>query len=373
MIRIGFDAKRAFHNRSGLGNYSRDHLRMVDRFHTDVEMHLYDPNPSKAKFNLEFESAKRHSPHGGYGIFPSLWRSVYLSKDLEAHGIELYHGLSNEIPSEIQSSRVKSVVTIHDLIFERFPEWYSSSDRYVYRRKFKNAAENANRVVAISAQTKSDLVKYYGINSDRIQVIYQSCHEIFKEKRLEQEKKELKERLGLPDDYVLYVGTIEVRKNLKELIESLSEIEIPLVVVGGQKKKYYNEVQTLIHSLGMENRVYFYTNLSTLDLSGIFQLAKLFLYPSTFEGFGIPIIEALFSSVPVISSRGSCFSEAGGPKSIYVNPKSKEELSESIRKVLGDSSLSEQMIQSGLDHVHRFEISGIAKQWQDLYSSALKD
>jgi glycosyltransferase involved in cell wall biosynthesis len=367
MIKIGFDAKRAFHNRSGLGNYSRDHLRLVQERIPDLEMHLYDPLPQKRKFGLSDIRAELHAPEGGYRIFPSAWRSLYLTKDLVKHGIQVYHGLSSEIPADMKASGIPSVVTVHDLIFERYPEWYNRTDRYIYKKKFRHATEQADLIVAISDQTRNDLMEFYGIPENRIRVIHQSCHRAFQQSMTEEELQQITEKWGLPDEFVLFVGTMESRKNVKNLVRAMETLDFPLVLVGGQKKKYTAELRDEIEARKMGHRVYFHQNVPTTDLAGFYRLAKLFVYPSIFEGFGIPIIEALYSGTPVVSSIGSCFSEAGGPESIYVDPKNIEELNNAIKLVLNDSEKGEFMRTAGMKYAQRFNWANVALNWSDTY------
>ena len=182
-MNIGFEAKRVFHNTTGLGNYSRDLVRILHRYYPQNRYFLYNPKPSK---KILFESlgaqVLEKRPLGlFYTFFSNLWRRFGIIGDLKRDHIGVFHGLSGELPVGLNKAGIKSVVTIHDVLFLRYPEFYSFIDRNIYYRKFKHAAEAADCVIAISEQTKRDIVQYLGIAENKISVVYQGCHQAFKE------------------------------------------------------------------------------------------------------------------------------------------------------------------------------------------------
>ena len=373
-MRIGFDAKRAFYNRSGLGNYSRDLILSLLQHYPDNEYFLYTPSLKNCISFLPDNKVTIGLPPGNPGkLQQSFWRSFRLAEQTLKDKIEIYHGLSNEIPRKIGQKGTKSVVTIHDLIFIRYPQWYNPVDVAIYKRKFRYSCQHANRIIAVSDQTKSDLVSIFSVDEKKIRVIHQGCNEVFKKTLNDTEKQAVRKRWDLPGEYLLYVGTIEDRKNLLTLIQALqkSAIALPLVVVGKQTK-YYDRVREYItrHHI---NNVIFLKEVPVTDLPGIYQMAKVFIYPSIFEGFGIPILEALYSKVPVVTSTGGCFSEAGGPFSQYVDPKNTEELGEAVRRILEDSELQQQMKNEGYRHALKFSGENVAQQVMKLYNDLLNE
>jgi len=255
------------------------------------------------------------------------------------------------------------------LIFKRFPEIYKVADRKIYDTKFKYAVNNADLIIAISEQTKRDIIEFYGIKSEKIKVLYQTCHHNFKKEYTVEEKEQVRVKFNLPDEFVLNVGTIEKRKNLNTIVNSLALLNpTTLLVVVGKKTGYYQEVLKEIEKLGLMNRIHFLENVSIEELPMIYQLASVFVYPSIFEGFGIPIIEALYSVTPVISSKGGCFTEAGGENSIYVDPKNENELAAAINKILTDKVLSDKMKLKGRAYaVSMFDEKILSKQLMDIY------
>ncbi len=368
-MRIGFDAKRAFHNQSGLGNYSRDVLRALTNDFPANQYLLYTPSASGA-FSADLPpNASICLPSGNPGrLKKALWRRYHLSDRLNTDRVDVYHGLSNELPRNLKDSAVKSVVTIHDLIFLRYPQWYPWIDRQFYRKKFREACESADKIVAISQQTRDDIIDFYKIPGDRIEVVYQSCHEGFKKAAEEQQKKEARSKYELPEEYILYVGTIEARKNLLSVVRAIHQggIDIPLVVVG-RKTSYLREVLHYVRAHGLKNIV-FLSEVRVDELPAIYQQASVFVYPSLFEGFGIPVLEALYSKVPVITSRGGCFSEVGGEYSKYVNPEDPEELAAALSDILQNPDRRAKMQEEGFNHAQKFNSTTMARQLMNIYT-----
>jgi glycosyltransferase involved in cell wall biosynthesis len=366
-MKVGFDAKRAFHNNSGLGNYSRDLIRILSHGMKDDSFVLYNPKSGKRKFNFNASNTEEVTPKGLWNNFRSAWRSLEIGKLAQKTGLSVYHGLSNELPSGL--GNVKSIVTIHDLIFERFPEWYKPIDRKIYRQKFKSAALNADSIVAISEQTKNDLVDFYQIPKEKIKVIYQGCHKAFKEDTSAEDQKQLRLKFQLPEKYILSVGTIEPRKNLLTIVKAIkAQPEVNLVIVG-KETKYAKEIKTFIAEHLMEHRVFFLKNVTMPELAGIYQMASVFVYASQFEGFGIPIIEALFSKTPVITSTGSCFSEAGGPDSIYLPFNDVQAWSSEISQLYNNQNTQNEMAEIGHVYAQKFQDEVILELWKKTYDS----
>jgi glycosyltransferase involved in cell wall biosynthesis len=369
-MKIGYDAKRLFHNKTGLGNYSRDLIRILAHFYPENSYILYNPKPKKIdRIPIDGATIIEKLPlKKSHKKFSSLWRLLKIVPQIKDDGIAIFHGLSGEIPIGLKKSGVKTVVTIHDLIFMRYPDLYSFFDRKIHYYKFKYAAKKADLVIAISEQTKKDIVTYLKINPIKIKVIYQGCNAVFKTESSDDEKNELRHKYGLPEKFILNVGTIEKRKNLMSIIKSISDNQIPLVVVG-KKTKYFNQVNQYISDNNLQNKVYFLNGLSLEELAALYQIATIFVYPSIFEGFGIPIIEALYSKIPVICSKGSCFSEAGGAHSLYVNTNSVGELKVAIESLWNNEQRRYQIIRDGFQFVQKFNDSEIAKNWGELYQN----
>jgi glycosyltransferase involved in cell wall biosynthesis len=292
-----------------------------------------------------------------------MWRTFGVKKDIRKNNIAVYHGLSNELPAGIKNTGVKSIVTIHDLIFLRYPEYYKPADRMIYRFKFKLACRNADRIIAVSECTKRDIISFFRIPEEKITVIYQGCHPDFRKKVTGEKKSEITDKYCLPSRFILSVGSIEARKNLLLAVKALKNIPENIhLVAAGKSTPYQSEVEQYAEKSGLKSRLHILNNVSFDDLPALYQSAALFVYPSFFEGFGIPIVEALSSEIPVIAATGSCLEEAGGPGSIYVNPNNDTELSERIMEILTNRKQANKMIETGKEYVKRFSEKTIAAE-----------
>ncbi|MGQ0740285.1 MAG: glycosyltransferase family 4 protein [Bacteroidota bacterium] len=381
-MNIGFDAKRAFHNQTGLGHYSRTLIRSLSEYHPQHQYYLFNPKPSDL-FSLKAQNLQEVLPAGLLNkIFSSAWRSSWLKKDLQRLKIDLYHGLSHEIPMGIHKTGIKSVVTIHDLIHERHPGQYNPVDVKIYRRKFRYACGNADKVIAISRQTKSDIMEFYKTPEEKIVVCYQSCNPAFGQKFSEEEKRKIRGQYSLPEQFFLYVGAVIERKNLLNICKAMfllrGQLDIPLVVIG-DGKKYKQQVKDYIKQNGIENRIIFLSESpsvkslpsfqSAVDFPAIYQSAIAMIYPSFSEGFGIPVLEALWSKLPVITSNTSCLPEAGGEGAYYVNPASAGEIAGGMMKIYSDKQFAESMKEKGWQHAQNFTPQKSAEAVMNVYKS----
>jgi glycosyltransferase involved in cell wall biosynthesis len=372
-MKIGFDAKRAFNNKSGLGNYSRNLIRGIIKNNPLEDYFLF--NSEASRYKLQDFLEKRSNihlvePQSFWGKeFPGWWRSYGITKNANQLNLDLYHGLSNEIPLNSHLMKAKKLITVHDLIFMRFPEFYNAADRKMYTVKTKKSCALADGIVAVSEQTKNDLIEFLDVPKEKIHVIYQTCDENFFHDNEYTTNDNSPEKL-LPDNYILYVGTIEQRKNLLALVRAIHELDktmqVTLVVVG-KETSYSKEVSAYVERFGLERRVVFMKSVNNALMPLIYRKANAFIYPSIYEGFGIPIIEALVSKVPVITTRGGCFPEAAGPGSVFVDPDNAEELADAIRLVLTDEAKRKEMIATGYAYAQQFKPAVCAENMFNLY------
>lgn len=374
-MRIGFEAKRATHNKRGLGNYSRGIIEGLLEYTQDTELFLYTPpvNDLWANEWIKTLSDRAHinSPTDLFEKkFSTFWRSFLMANDLKKEKLDIFHGLSHELPYRLESLPFKKVVTMHDLIFMRYPEFFPYIDRLVYSQKFRYACKHSDMIIAICEQTKLDLINFLGIDEKKIVVHYQSCSPLFYKSSSENAISSLKEKYKLSKPFILNVGAFEERKNQLNLVEAYAliadKIEEDLVLVG-QGKKYKEQVKDRVTKLKLDKRVHILSSIEHFELPALYQAAKVFCFPSLFEGFGIPIIEALFSKTPVITSLGSCFPESAGPDSIFIDPLSHSDISKSLVTLLSNPSLQDSMCIKGLDFVQRFHLKNTTGQLMEYY------
>ena len=370
-MRIGFDAKRLFHNRTGLGNYSRDLIKNLAQHSPKNTYLLYNPKPKKIDSILLKNNVKEILPCGFLNKkMPALWRSKNIVNQIARDNVQMYHGLSGELPWGVENLKTKKVVTIHDLIFCRYPHFYSFWDRKVHFKKFLHAARIADTIIAISEQTKKDIVRFLKIDPQKIQVIYQSCHKVFKKQPQRIFIENTLKKYKIPDRFLLNVGTIEPRKNLLNIVKAFADLDIDLVVVG-RKTAYYKKVLQWIEPHQIAHKIHFLQNVSPPELAALYRAAAASLYLSVFEGFGIPIIESLYSATPVITSQGGCFSEAGGAAAFYVNPLSVPDIKNKIQEVLSQG-ISEKQKKTMSEHLKKFEDTHIADSYLEVYQKLLQ-
>lgn len=379
-MRIGFDAKRAFQNGTGLGHYSRTLIASLAQHFPAHEYYLFAPKVTQ-RFAKGLHPYKIISPGSfPYRLFRSAWRSLGIVKDLRKNKIDVFHGLSHEIPRGIQSSGIPSVVTMHDLIFERFPQQYNKIDILIYRSKFKYACKHANSIIAISQQTKEDLINFYQVAADKITVCYQSCDESFSRQVPALEQEQIRQLYQLPPRYFLSVGSIIERKNLLTVCKAMlllkDRLSIPLVVIG-KGGDYKVKLQHFIKEHHLQDHIIFLSDNaeansnegfeSSAHFPAIYQMAEAMIYPSTFEGFGIPILEALSSGLPVITSNVSCMPEAGGDAAAYIDPLDAEELASKMEAIANNKELAAVMSAKGLAHAAHFSTEKTADAIMQVY------
>lgn len=365
-MNIGYDAKRAFQNTTGLGHYSRTLITSLAQYFPEHQYYLFAPKITGLFNTTEFSNIHSIAPSSFPStIFKSAWRSNWVKKDLIKNKIDIYHGLSHEIPLGIQNTKIKSVVTIHDLIFERYPEQYNKIDVQIYRKKFMNACKHANQIIAISNQTKQDIIDFYKIPESKIIVCYQSCNPAFFTRATIEEKQKVRVKYNLPEQFYLYVGSVIERKNLLIICKALKEINntIPLVVIGSGNG-YLQKVKTYIAENNLELKIIFLSETAAAknneafnnakDFPAIYQCAEAMIYPSIFEGFGIPVLEAIASGLPTITSNVSCLPEAGGDAAVYVNPLNVDKMKNAMEEIVSNQSLRKSLIEKGKLHVQKF-------------------
>jgi glycosyltransferase involved in cell wall biosynthesis len=370
---IGIDAKRIVRNGTGLGSYGRTLVNDLAQY--SLRLNLYAPD--RGRDDLRSQIVDRENIAFVYPTsrhFKSYWRSRGIVADLIRDGIQLYHGLSGELPIGIRRSGIKSVVTIHDLIFLRHPEFYNPIDVQIYKWKFHQTIKEADHIIAISECTKRDILEYGGdlVSEDNISLIYQSCSPRFLNDVSLTAIEKVRHQYGLTAPFILSVGSIEPRKNIGLAIRALSLLpeHIHLVAVG-KPTDYSHKILKQAQGNGLNPRVHFLHGVNDAQLNVLYHEAEAFVYPSVYEGFGIPIIEAIRCGLPVVACTGSCLEEAGGPDSLYVAPDDAEGMADAIRRCLKGADGRQERIQRSMDYIKRFDGKDVAGQVFQLYQQLL--
>lgn len=367
---IGLDAKRIVRNGTGLGSYGRNLANALAAIApADLQLRLYAPDAGRDDLRCQVAEGDHLSyVYPRHAWCKSLWRSHGIVNDLRRDGVDLFHGLSGELPIGIHASGIRSVVTIHDLIFMRHPEYYHWADAQIYAWKFRRTIAEADRIIAISECTKRDIMYYGHVPQERIEVIYQSCSTHFKARESEARLQDVHARYLLPGRYIIHVGTVERRKNILLAVKALAHVDsdVSMVIVGRQTP-YADEVKAYAEVHGLAKRVRWLTGVPNADLPSLFQMAEACVYPSRYEGFGVPIIEAIQSGLPVVACTGSCLEEAGGPDCFYVAPDDDQAMAQAITQVLAGAPGREERIARSQAYIARFEGANVGAQVLDVY------
>jgi glycosyltransferase involved in cell wall biosynthesis len=402
LLRLGFDAKRAFHNQTGLGNYARTFLANLVRFYPEHEYHCFSPSVKELDGLTWFHnnpSSPRVHLHQDHSLLASWNRAFGMRNSLLANQIQLYHGLSNELPLDLQGhgSKIHTVVTVHDLIYRELPENYPPMDRWIYQFKTRRTLALADSIVAISQATRQQLLRYYPEYAPKIKVILQACSPIFYETTAEFRSDEAlnpssdatiapsmhatPHPLG-QQPFWLSVGTVEKRKNLETILHALYLMKpserLPLVVIGRTGSPYATHCVHLARQWGL--RVHWNPQLPSkgslrsgvADLRSWYHHAVALIYPSHLEGFGLPVAEALLSHCPVITTRFSAMADLCGPHGLLVDAHSAEELQAAMVRLQGDASYRAQIQREGYLRARTIlDPKLLTAQWIELYGEVL--
>ncbi|HRH33875.1 MAG TPA: glycosyltransferase family 1 protein [Catalimonadaceae bacterium] len=373
---IGYDAKRAFHNQTGLGNYSRTLIAGMMKQYPGEAFRLFDVgqpmelpyfirqlNDSQADWKMETGGwLGKNSRTYGWG---SKARSL---------GLDIYHGLSNEIPLDWKSGKTKAVVTIHDVIFKRFPSSYKPLDRWIYNFKTSFATKKADLILATSQQTKADLERWYPDSLGKIEVVYQDADPGFHYRKRPEAVARILYRHDLVErPYILCVSKLERRKNHKILLEAFKKampyIPEDLVLIGGRG----DTAEEILNQLGdFEGRLRWLGRVEADDLVNLYDGASFCVFPSVFEGFGIPLLEAMRRGKAQATSTGSCFEEIAGTAALYSPPDNSEALAQSIVNISTKPQIKLALEAACRQEVKRFDPNLQLNRIHQLYQQILK-
>ncbi len=378
--RFGFDKKTNLPIRVGSAEYAYQLLAALNKIDKKNNYFVYlpvDPTPDMPK---ETES-------WGYIVFSSkkLWTLAGLSKKLaeDKNRLDVFFSPTHYLPI----TNKKSVISILDVSYLKFPKLFKTKDLYKLKIWGKLSIKKAKKILTISEASKSDIIKYYGLKSDKIEVVYPGIKKASSVKGKGLSMEELKKKFGIKGDYILFVGTLQPRKNIVRLIEAFSMVvqkyspsdppaggesgnqfstssnnnELQLVIVG-KKGWQYEQILDAPSKFNVSDRVLFLESVSDGDLPVLYKHAKMFILPSLYEGFGLPVLEAMQYGCPVITSNVSSLPEAGGDAALYVDPENVNDIKEKMGRLLNDEKLRKDLIEKGKHQIKKFSWEKSARQ-----------
>ena len=377
MINLAFDAKRFFRNATGLGNYSRTLLINLNKYHPHLfKLFLFTPISSDNSSSLSDKYFFNIVNPRWYKYF--FWRSLGVPQDCKNYLIHIYHGLSNELPVEfVKNPYIKWVVTIHDIAFLYYKTDYSFFDRFIHFQKIRYSCQKADVVIAVSEYTKIDICKKFNLPPEKVEVVYQTVNDGFKKTYTKVDFQQVVNLYHLPNQYFLSVGSITARKNLLSALKAWkdlpTEYQWPFLIIGKPNRKYFKKIKAEINLFKeiYSNKILF-INIANEHLPIVYQNAEVFIYPSYFEGFGIPVLEALYSGIPVITSKTTSLPEVGGPGAYLVDPANYEEIKEGILFFMQQREQREHAVNKGFEHVKKFDAQVVTDKLVHVYQNLLQ-
>jgi glycosyltransferase involved in cell wall biosynthesis len=346
-MNIGVDASRAARGlRTGTENYSLHVIRELVGLDSPHEFTLYfNHAPESGLFPALPNMRQRVIP------FPRLWTHIRLASEMLVRHPDVLFVPSHVLPL----AHPPAVATIHDLGYRYFPEAHTRRARLYLEWGTRHNARASRLIIADSRATRDDLVKFYGVPEGLIRVAYPGVRPDLAPVRDPNLVKATLDRYGIPSPYALYVGTLQPRKNLARLIEAFARVPEPCnLVLAGKKGWLYSDILRRAESLGIGHRVIFTGYVPDEDLPALLSGARLFVFPSLYEGFGLPVLEAMACGVPVVCSDASSLPEAAGDAALLIPPNDTEALAVAMNRVLADEELRRTLIARGMERVRLF-------------------
>ena len=357
---IGIDGNEAnVSNKVGIGQFAGSILDQLSKLKTGHTFWIYLKNKPISDFPKESDSWK-------YKIVgpKAFWTQIGLPFHLyTSKKPDVFFSPTHYAP---RLSPVPTVIAVMDMSFIHFPELFRKKDLFQLKNWTSYSVRRASRVITISQASKSDIIKTYNISKDRVDVVYPGIdYARFDEKS---SMETIKEKYNVPKRYILFVGTLQPRKNIARLIEAFDKVikdknmsDLSLVIIG-KKGWMYEDILNTPKKLGIEDKVMFLDFVPDVDMPAFYKNAQVFVLPSLYEGFGLPILEAMKYNCPVITSNVSSLPEVGGDAVLYVDPESVDDIAKKIAQLISDEKLREKLIEKGREQIKKFDWEKSARQ-----------
>ncbi len=367
---IGIDGNEANVERKvGISEYAFELLHQFYRFKiNDFKFIIYLKYKPREDFPEEREGWE-YKVIGPKNLWTQIALPLALFNDISVKGrqINIFFSPTHYAP---RFSPIPTAISIMDLSYIYFPEMFKKTDLFQLRRWTAYSVNKAKRIFTISNASKNDIIKQYNIPGERVVVTYPGI----KIKTIMQNAK-IKEKYKIEGDYILFVGTLQPRKNIVRLIEAFAKLKKPSIklIIVGKKGWLFEEILEAPKRFGVQDKVKFLEFVSDEDLHSLYRHAICFVLPSLYEGFGLPILEAMQEGCPVITSNVSSLPEAGGEAALYIDPENVEDIAEKINLMLVNEKIRNQMIEKGYEQVKKFSWEKTARETLSVLEDVAKN
>ena len=367
-LRIGIDIHSIGSQKGGNETYYRELIKEMIQFPCDHTFFLYytDPRASEQIAPPERFRLERLRPSHRILRIP-----FTLPLRVRHDKLDVFHA-QFIVPPFL---KCKTVTTIPDIAFEHVPQFFPVRQRAWLKLLVRESAKRAVHIITVSEYSKRDLVETYGVSAEKITVTYEGAGEEFIPLDREKAKEHLARKYGIQDEFILYLGRLQARKNLARLVESYANVRksgLPhKLVLAGKQDSLFEPVLARIRELNLENDIVMPGYVAAEDVPAFFNAAEVFVYISFYEGVGLPILEAMACGTPVITSRGTSLEEVAGDGAILVDPMDESSIAEALTRVLSDADLRHRLGQAGLARSRQFNFKNAAEQTIGVYERAM--
>lgn len=371
-MRVGMEARWITFEKTGFGNYALHLLRNLAKIdkQNDYLVYLnnnYDNSEIFSSSNFERIILNRR---------PEFYKHISIPLDIIAkkRKIDFFHFLYNA-PSLFMPCPF--ILTVHDVSYRHIPNMISKKDLISINVQMTINAKKAAKLITDSENSKKDIVNFLGISEEKIEVIYLGVDDNFRPMTEEHKKKIISDKYQLPSNFILYVGTYLPHKNIETLLHAFKDLKEEFrishsLVLAGKQGRNFDSISSLIHKLDLKNFVYPIGFVQDEDLPYLYNLSELFVFPSRYEGFGLPLLEAMACGVPVISSNASCLPEIAGDCALYFSPDNRQELTKCIHELITNNDLRNQFIERGINRAKLFTWEKMAARTFNVYEDVYK-
>ncbi|MCK5347134.1 MAG: glycosyltransferase family 4 protein [Candidatus Heimdallarchaeota archaeon] len=372
-MKVGYDSNSS-QNIQGTGTYASNLINNMKIIDPELDLIGLDYQEFYENMGLKDRIKKLIMRKKAKASGDPYWEWNKVPEIGKEKGIEIYHSMGGCVP---KSADFETIQTILDLAYYYYPDYLTPPTINFFKKWYKESAQSADVLIAISESTKKDIIKYWDIPEEKIHVIHLGVSDKYFEKKPEDEIIQTKKKYLIPGNYFLFVGELNYRKNINTLIKGFKIFQkenkgCKLVLAGRlQEGAYGNTINTLIKNNGLENEILFPGRVTMDELFCLYQGATAFVFPSLYEGFGLPVLEAMASETPVISSNTSSIPEVAGDAAILVDPLDEKAIAEAMLRIHDDSNLSNSLIQKGRARAEQFTWKKTAEKTLDLYKKTI--